>query len=270
MRALLSRFFSRAGLGPRALRAISGGVVDEHFVPGDLAGDPLDIGPALADDDARSVHHLIRYAWAREVLGEADPPGSILDVACGDGYGSYALAQRLPSARVLGVDYDAGAVEAARARYRLPNLEFRVGDGTRWDETIGAGVFDVVVSFDTLEHVAHREVFLENLVAHLRPEGRLLFSTPCGADVNDLSPAWEHHRIEYSAGSLYDLLRRYFEVIRRPDDGSLPREDVFDRLRGSNVDYLLRMNPLVCERPVVVENPYPSALRRSRGFQGTV
>ncbi len=87
-------------------------------------------------------------------------------------------------------------------------------------------------------------------------------ASACGADVNDLSPAWEHHRIEYSAGSLYDLLRRYFEVIRRPDDGSLPREDVFDRLRGSGVDYLLRMNPLVCERPIVVDNPYPSAFRR--------
>ena len=238
-------------------------MVDEHFVPLDLAGDPLDLGPALEAGDARSVHHLIRYAWAREVLCDGPPVRSILDVACGAGYGSCALAERFPGARVLGVDYDAGAVEIARGRYRLPNLEYRVGDGTRWDETIGEAAFDVVVSFDTLEHVAHREVFLENLVAHLRPDGRLLFSTPCGGDVVDLTPAWEFHRIEHSAGSLYDFLRRYFRVVRRPDDGSLPRMDVFDRLHGSGVEYLLRMNPLVCEGPIVVENPYPSAWRRA-------
>lgn len=263
MRGLLGRLLSRSEPSPPPGSGAPADVVDEHFVPRSLAGDPLDLGPALAAGDARSVHHLVRYAWAREVLADGLPVRSILDIACGSGYGSFALAQRFPGTRVVGVDYDPGAVEAARARYRLPNLELRVGDGTRWRETAGEETFDVVVSFDTLEHVAHREIFLENLVAHLRPEGRLLFSTPSGADVNDLAPAWEFHRIEYSAGSLYDLLRRYFAVVRRPDDGSLPRVDVFDRLKGSGVDYLLRMNPVVCERPVLVENPYPSAWKRA-------
>lgn len=263
MRRVLTRLLGRFGPQATAGSGASGGVVDEHFVPHALGGDPLDFGPALAAGDANGVHHLIRYSWAREVLAESAAAASILDIACGAGYGSYALARRFPGARVVGVDYDAGAIGMARERHRLPNLEYKVGDGTRWDETIGPGAVDVVVSFDTLEHVAHREIFLENVVAHLGPGGRLLFSTPSGADVNDLSPSWEFHRIEYSAGSLYDLLRRYFEVIRRPEDGTLPRLDVFDRLHGSRVDYVLRMNPLVCERPIVVENPYPSAWRRA-------
>jgi SAM-dependent methyltransferase len=229
-------------------------VVDEHFVP--RYG--LDLDAYLREGDECGVHHVIRYLWALEVLEEMPGVASVLDLACGSGYGSHAIAERFPRVQVVGADYDQAAVEAAERSYRLPNLEFRLADATCWQETLGERTYDCIVSFDTIEHVRHRELFMENLVDHLAPAGLLLFSTPCGSDTNNLRPAWTHHHIEYSSASLFDFLSRYFRVIQRPDAGTLPALKLFERLSGSSVSYLLRMNPLVCREPIVIANPYSS------------
>ena len=229
-------------------------VIDEHFVPergASLLG-------AIAAGDARAVHHLIRYEWAARCLADA-PPGTILDLACGAGYGSHELASRLPATAVLGVDYDAAAVAEARNAYVRPNLAFTIGDALRWEETIGTRVFDVVVCFDMIEHVVHREIMMDALVRHVAPGGALFLSTPCGWNETQFKPDWTYHRIEYSSAALYDFLRRYFEEIVRPEDPAFPRREVFDLLDGGPVSYLLKMNPVICRRPISVENPYREA-----------
>lgn len=226
-------------------------VVDEHFVPG--SGTTL--VDAIRAGDANAVHHLVRYEWAARCLA-GRPVGSLLDLATGSGYGAHQLATRLPSTKVLGVDYDASAVEQARARYAQPNLRYRLGDATRWDATIGPEPFDAVVSFDMIEHVLHREILMEGLVRHLAPGGVLLLSTPIAFPDTALRPAWVHHRIEYSSASLYDFLRRYFGVVMRPEDPEFPCRDAFDLLADGPVTYLLHMNPVVCREPILVENPY--------------
>jgi SAM-dependent methyltransferase len=231
-------------------------IVNEHFVP----SMGVDLEPyldAYADSsDISSVHHVVRYVWAVECLGDLQGVTSVLDVACGAGYGSFMIASRFPGIRVVGADYDPGALEEARRSYRLDNLEFRHGDGVRWAETVGDEVFDCIVSFETIEHVEHRELFMENLVEHLAADGRLFLSTPCAWHRPLLAPEWEFHKIEYSPASLYDFLRRYFATIRRPEDGSLPHVECFDRLRERNIPYLLRLNPVICEEPITFSNPY--------------
>jgi 2-polyprenyl-3-methyl-5-hydroxy-6-metoxy-1,4-benzoquinol methylase len=226
-------------------------VIDEHFVP----GPGTNLRNSIEAGDANAVHHLIRYEWAARYLADM-PVRSLLDLATGSGYGAHDLAARLPSTRVTGVDYDASAIEEARARYVLPNLEYRTGDATRWAETVGPEAFDAIVSFDMIEHVVHREIMMEGLVRHLAPGGTLLLSSPCGWNEPALQPEWTQHRIEYSAASLYDFLRRYFAVVVRPEDPAFPRRDVFDLLAEGPVTYLLKMNPVVCREPILVENPY--------------
>ena len=109
-----------------------GGTLDEHFVPGDE-----DLAHAVAAGDVTTVHHLIRYHWAVAVLNRRRP-ARILDVACGDGYGSALLAAALPGATVVGIDHDTKAIGRAQDRYRQPNVEFRVGDVQRWSDTPSA------------------------------------------------------------------------------------------------------------------------------------
>lgn len=226
-------------------------VIDEHFVP----GRDTDLPRAIQLGDANAVHHLIRYEWAATCLKDL-PVSSVLDLATGSGYGAHAIAERIPSARVKGIDYDAEAIREARHRYSRSNLGFQTGDGTRWGQTIGPQKFDVIVCFDMIEHVAHREILMENVVNHLEPAGMLLLSTPCGWNESNLQPAWPHHKLEYSAASLYDFLHRYFSSVIRPEDGCFPHLEVFDQLGDGPVTYLLKMNPVVCRGPKVLANPY--------------
>jgi SAM-dependent methyltransferase len=227
-------------------------IADEHFVP--VFG--LDLKQYVEKGDVSGVHHLIRYVWALEVISDIHSVRYILDIACGAGYGSFLLAQKFPRAHVIGVDYDPQAIEQAQRDFILPNLEYKHGDATHWEETIGEMKYDCIVSFDTIEHVAHREIMMQNLVEHLNRRGILLLSTPCGAPITNLHPDWEHHKIEYSAATLYDFLRRYFRTILRPDNFMLPHLNVFDRLEGSGIDYLLWMNPVTCKTPITHKNPY--------------
>jgi 2-polyprenyl-3-methyl-5-hydroxy-6-metoxy-1,4-benzoquinol methylase len=229
-----------------------GGILDEHFEP----APELDLAGAIASGDLAAIHHLLRYAWAEALLRSTPPAGPILDLGCGAGYGSFHLAKALPGVPVLGVDYDSGAVETAHLRYHLPNLTYRVGNPLRWDMTIGRGFVHTIVLFDVLEHVAHREVLLEQLVTHLLPNGQVLLSTPCGSGATDLQPAWEFHKIEYSAASLFDFLSRYFATLTRPEDSDFPARSVFDDAFKRGVHYLMQLNPVICREPRTILNPY--------------
>lgn len=229
-----------------------GAIINEHFVP--TLG--LELAPYLAKGDKTAAQHLIRYIWSQRVIGDFPSPMHILDVACGSGYGSYMIAQAFPQSQVLGVDYDQAAVQFATQHYCLPNLAFKKGDVLLWDETIGLTLFDCILSFETLEHCRHREIMLQNLVNHLQPDGYLLFSTPSGHAQNILRPRWMHHAIEYSAASLYDFLSRYFARLDYPEQSTFPQRSVFATLDGTKASYLLRLNPVICRKPIRIANPY--------------
>lgn len=227
-------------------------VVDEHFVP--PMG--LDLEMYIRAGDICGVHHLIRYLWALECIGDLNNPKTILDIACGSGYGSYLIAKNNPNIYVIGADYDSQSIKLAQKNYLLPNLEYKYGDVTLWDKTLGQSKFNCIMSFDTIEHVEHREIMMQNLVEHLQENGCLLFSTPCSHDTNVLKPEWVFHKIEYSTASLYDFLKRYFNTICRHDDHSLPHSDVFEHLKGTGIEYNLKMNPVLCKHPMKIANPY--------------
>jgi 2-polyprenyl-3-methyl-5-hydroxy-6-metoxy-1,4-benzoquinol methylase len=227
-------------------------VHDEHFV----ATDGLDIETYIARCDLTAVHHLIRYRWAASVLAETRADARLLDLGCGSGYGAFELAGALPRAHVVGVDYDTNAITSARAAFARGNLVYRVGDPLRWDATIGPGLFDTVTCFDVLEHVEHRELFMEALVAHLTDDAVVLFSTPSAAADNDLRPGWEFHRIEYGTASLYDFLRRYFATLVGSERDDFPARRHFTDLHARGVPYVLKLNPVLCSGPIRVANPF--------------
>jgi SAM-dependent methyltransferase len=229
-------------------------VVDEHYVP---ESPSLDLTPYIARGDLSGAHHVIHYLWAIACLGEIIKPGDrILDSGCGDGYGACAIADAFPRNKVVGCDYDRGAVQHAQSRYSRPNLLFVCDDLTAGLETTSGGEFAAITSFEVLEHVQHRDLTMQWYVEHLRNEGALLLSTPCAHNYNQVKPEWVHHRIEFSSASLYDLLKRYFGVLVSQDCPNFPGREVFAQLVGTGITYNPRMNPVVCRYPIRVVNPY--------------
>jgi SAM-dependent methyltransferase len=148
--------------------------------------------------------HLGRYEFA-EPWCEGRV---VLDLACGTGYGSAFLARS--ARRVVGGDRDEGAVAYARRRYARPNVEFLVMDAAR--VPFPAGSFDVVCSFETIEHLLDRDGHLAEIVRVLRPDGSYLVSTPRAKRTTE-RPANPYHRVEYAPDDFRALLERSFEQV---------------------------------------------------------
>ncbi len=152
--------------------------------------------------------HWHRYALARRfVAGKR-----VLDVACGEGYGSALLAR--VAASVTGVDIGAEAVEHARRRYGdLANLRYLQGDATALD--LPAGSFDVIVCFETLEHLREHDALLAGFQRLLAPGGWLMISSPDKRTYSDL-PGFrnEHHVRELYRDEFEALLARHFPATR--------------------------------------------------------
>jgi SAM-dependent methyltransferase len=151
--------------------------------------------------------HLHRYMLAFGMSRDLD----VLDVACGEGYGAAYLA--IVARSVVGVDIDARSIRHAAARYTGMNLSFRVGSCT--DIPLADRSVDIVVSFETIEHIEQHERFLGEIVRVLRPDGRLIISSPNKAVYSDRDRYQNpYHVRELYFDELRDLLRSWFPEVR--------------------------------------------------------
>ena len=124
------------------------------------------------------VEHWHRYHFAaRWCEGQR-----VLDVACGEGYGSALLARA--AAHVTGVDISRDAIEHAKKSYALlANAQFVCAPCTALP--LPDASVDVAVSFETVEHIAEQEEFLAELARVLKPEGVLILSCPNKLEYSD-------------------------------------------------------------------------------------
>ena len=105
----------------------------------------LTVGPFLADQLLHAPRHLLfvlsRYKFAARLLPPLEAV-DVLELGCGEGFGSLMLAER--GHQILGVDADAAAIDVARRTVGAPNRRFEAADflGRRFGE------FRAVVSLD--------------------------------------------------------------------------------------------------------------------------
>ncbi|NMB56473.1 class I SAM-dependent methyltransferase [Candidatus Beckwithbacteria bacterium] len=106
--------------------------------------------------------HVIRYNFARNYLKKIPRNNlKILDIACGSGYGCKILAQAQNVKQVVGVDIAKESIDYAKLHYSDKKNKFKKGDGLCLKER--ENYFDVIVSFETIEHLEKDMVFLQNL-----------------------------------------------------------------------------------------------------------
>ncbi len=173
----------------------------------------------LADEPASQrlfQNHLRRYETAgRYVKGK-----KVLDIACGAGYGSQMLGLAGASA-VVGVDISAQVVQYARKHYQTPEVEFICADAEQfeWPEP-----FEVVVSFETIEHLQDPAKFLDRIRTLLVPEGDFILSVPLG-ETRHLD---RYHLHAFTQKEVFDLLEKAgFSVDRyRCDDWFITRSEL--------------------------------------------
>jgi SAM-dependent methyltransferase len=136
-------------------------------------------GERFLPDCEREIwyEHYHRYAMASHWVAGKD----VLDAACGEGYGSHLLASCANS--VTGVDIDPQAVDHASKAYSADNLTFLTSDVLNLP--LDDDLFDVVVSFETLEHLEQHQKLLAEFRRVLKPGGVLLISTPDKHEYSD-------------------------------------------------------------------------------------
>lgn len=152
--------------------------------------------------------HWHRYGWAAEVLSGLD----VLDIACGEGYGSNILAQCAKT--VTGVDISSEAVAHACDAYgSVGNLSFLTGSAA--EIPLPDATFDAVVSFETLEHLTQHDEMLSEIHRVLKPSGFLILSSPNKKVYSDDRNFHnEFHVKELYFDELDALVKRHFARVR--------------------------------------------------------
>jgi ubiquinone/menaquinone biosynthesis C-methylase UbiE len=156
-----------------------------------------------------AYEHWHRYAFARSLVAGK----TVLDVACGEGYGAALLST--VAAAVHGADRDTNTVRRAAHKYARGNLRFVQASCTALP--FAGGSFDVIVSFETIEHVDGESqiLMLEEFDRLLKPEGILILSSPNKAEYSDARATRnEFHVRELYRDELERLLERHFAATR--------------------------------------------------------
>lgn len=117
-----------------------------------------------------TIEHLHRYA----IVDKYIEGKIVLDIASGEGYGSNLMSEK--AAFVYGVDVDRDSIQAAKLKYKKENLQFITGSVI--EIPLEDNSIDVVVSFETIEHLdKHNEMMVE-IKRVLKSKGILIISTP--------------------------------------------------------------------------------------------
>ena len=129
----------------------------------------------LREAGRRSDAHLVRYHLATNFIRPGD---TVLDCACGLGYGAHILYQCSSAIKILGIDLSPDSIQYATLNYGIPDVvEYQAGDAQNLSHLPDNSV-DFIASFETIEHLPDPLKYLSELERVLRPSGRILISVP--------------------------------------------------------------------------------------------
>jgi SAM-dependent methyltransferase len=161
--------------------------------------------PDVPEENYWYRRHLAVYEWiAARVHGRR-----VVDLACGEGYGTAVLGRT--AASVVGVDANPDAYEHARLKYTGGNVRFERDMIETW-----SGDVDCVVFLQTIEHVQDPGAVLARLRDMVGPRGVVYVSTP---NVLTLAPKGEvrsgnpWHVREYRPAEFRALCERHFGAV---------------------------------------------------------
>jgi 2-polyprenyl-3-methyl-5-hydroxy-6-metoxy-1,4-benzoquinol methylase len=132
----------------------------------------------------------------------------VLDIACGTGRGSYMMAMG-GADTICGVDIDADTIRYASFRNFHLKIIYQIGDATKF---ISANKFEVIISFETVEHIPDYKLYLKQLENNLEKDGVLFISTPISNKILDENPINPYHVREWGFKAFQNAISEYFEI----------------------------------------------------------
>lgn len=167
----------------------------------------------LEDDGERMVpefhkgtvlyaEHMTRYLAAKQLVKGL----TVLDIASGSGYGTKILSSSAKT--VYGVDVDEGAIKYANSNYSAKNIVYKLGDGI--NIPLDDNSVDVVITFETIEHIENYSHFVKEVKRVLKPNGIAVVSTPNELEFTEGN---HFHLHEFEHDELKNLLHKDFTNI---------------------------------------------------------
>jgi 2-polyprenyl-3-methyl-5-hydroxy-6-metoxy-1,4-benzoquinol methylase len=156
---------------------------------------------------------FLKQNKAYHFVGDFCRDKHVLDYGCGSGYGTFVLSKYAES--IVGVDIDQKVIDYCKWKYKAPNLVFQIIDQKQIFK-LGKSSYDVVISFQVIEHVHDVYNYLLELKNLLKQGGLLILSTPNKEHrLLPFQKPWnpEHFR-EYSLKSLNKELAAVFKKLK--------------------------------------------------------
>ncbi|MCX5704022.1 MAG: methyltransferase domain-containing protein, partial [Candidatus Omnitrophica bacterium] len=166
-------------------------IYPERITPEETFGGPL-------------AEHLKRYDFAKHFCANK----VVLDAACGVGYGVYCLSEA--AKEVIGVDANGEAIAYAGRHYQRKNIQFKMMDVHKLE--FSDKYFDIVYSFETLEHLEEPVKFISEVKRVLKDEGMFVVSTP-HVKKTTYKPKNPYHKVEFSYKDFEGFLKKYFKNV---------------------------------------------------------
>jgi SAM-dependent methyltransferase len=169
--------------------------------------------------------HGKAYEHAAEIAGGK----SCLDWGCNDGYGMERMRPHV--ALIAGLDSAEISILAAHRRFPDLQSNIRLYDGKRLP--FPPGSFDVVTSFQVIEHVGDLKTYLSHILEALKPGGIAIFTTPnrnLRLDPGD-KPWNPYHVREFASSELRELLAPCFSTVRMLGLRATPEIESIERKR---------------------------------------
>lgn len=160
------------------------------------------------DDYLLYLRHLFAYHITKNFVKNTD---LVLEVGCGEGYGTFYLSKNVK--KIIALDTDKSIIEKAKEKYNSKNIEFREynGENIPYEDNL----FDVVISFQVIEHIRDDRKFVKEIHRVLKKGGKYILTTPNRKlRLKNGERPWNRFHIrEYSVEMLEKLLSPFFNSI---------------------------------------------------------
>lgn len=174
--------------------------------------------------------HLERYKLVLEYSNNK----SVLEVACGTGYGSYLIATKGSAQHVFACDISEQAIRYASHRFKNEKINFLVQNAEKltFDRE-----FDLVISFETIEHLTDYDGFLQNIRRCLKINGLFIISTPIAdKDIID-NPSNPYHTREWGFKYFQEMISKFFlieKIYTQIYQNELINDEILKSFKESN------------------------------------